>query len=180
MSQKGRTILFSVLFSILFLLISIFLILPTFREIKRTSKEISQTKSKLKEIAQRQEEIEKFKKIFPEIKENLLKFENSFLNKEIPIDFVEFLEKIARDLKVQSQIAILGSSENSISFLIRGAGFPENVFRFIEKVENCNYLIQIEKIRMSKLSEVELKVEEFKEFSKNDLRFEILFSVLAK
>jgi acylphosphatase len=180
MSPKRKTILSSILFSIFLLLIFFFLILPSLKEIKRISKEISQTKLKLEGITKRQEEIEKFKKLYPEIKEELSKFENSFVNKEIPIDFVEFLEKIAKDLKIQSQISILSSSKDSISFQIKGAGNPENVFKFIDKVENCNFLIQVERIRISKLSEAELKMEEFKGFSKNDLKFEISFSVLAK
>jgi acylphosphatase len=180
MSPKRKTILFSILFSFFLLLIFFFLILPSLKEIKRISKEISQTKLKLEGITKRQEEIEKFKKLYPEIKEDLSRLENSFVNKEIPIDFVEFLEKMAKDLKIQSQISILGSSKDSISFQIKGAGNPENVFKFIDKVENCNFLIQVERIRISKLSEAELKMEEFKGFSKNDLKFEISFSVLVK
>jgi hypothetical protein len=180
MSPKRKTIFSSIFFSLFILLILFFLILPNFKEIKRISKEISQTKLKLEGITKRQEEIEKFKKLSPEIKENLSKFENSFVNKEIPIDFVEFLEKMAKDLKIPIQISILSSSKDSISFQIKGAGAPENVFEFIEKIENCNYLIQIERMRISKLSEAELKTEEFKGFSKNDLKFEISFSVLTK
>jgi hypothetical protein len=180
MSPKRKTILSSIFFSLFILLILFFLILPNFNEIKRISKEISQAKIKLEGITKHQEEIEKFKKLYPEIKEDLSKFENSFVNKEIPIDFVEFLEKMAKDLKIQSQISILSSSKDSISFQIKGVGTPENVFKFIEKVENCNYLIQGERMRISKLSEAELKIEEFKGFSKNDLKFEISFSVLAK
>jgi len=180
MTIKSKTILLSIFFSVSFLLILLFLILPNIEEIKRISREISQTKFRLEEISKRQEEIEKFKKLPPEIKENLSKFENSFVNKEIPVDFFEFLEKMAKDLKIQSQISILSFSKDSFSFQIKGVSTPENVFRFIEKIENCNYLIQIEGIRISKLSEAELKMEEFKGFSKNDLKFEISFSVLTK
>jgi len=180
MTIKNKTILLSIFFSVSFLLILFLLILPNIKEIKRISSEISQTKFKLEEISKRQEEIERFKKLSPEIKENLSNFENSFVNKEIPVDFFEFLEKIAKDLKIQSQISILTTSKDNISFQIKGVDAPENVFRFIEKVENCNYLIQVERIRISKLSEAELKMEEFKGFSKNDLKFEISFSVLTK
>jgi hypothetical protein len=180
MNPNKKTILFSVFFLFFVFLFIFFLILPTLKEVKKTSKEISQTKLKLEGITKRQEEIEKFKKLYPEIKEELSKFENSFVNKEIPIDFVEFLEKMAKDLEIQSQISILSSSKDSISFQIKGVGAPENVFKFVEKIENCNYLIQVERMRISKLSEAELKMEEFKGFSKNDLKFEISFSVLTK
>jgi chaperonin cofactor prefoldin len=180
MSTKRKTILFLVPSLIFFFLFIFFLILPNLNQINKISKEISQTKTKLEEIEKRQKEIEKFKKLSPEIKGDLSKLENSFVNKEIPIDFVEFLEKIAKGLEIQSQISILSSSKDSISFQIKGVGAPENVFKFIEKVENCNYLIQIERMRISKLSEAELKTEEFKGFSKNDLKFEISFSVLTK
>mgnify|MGYP000393603845 CR=1 FL=1 len=180
MSPKRKIILSSIFFLIFVLFIFLFLTLPNLKEIKKISKEISQTSSKLEEIEKRQMEIEKFKKLSPEIKENLSKFENFLVNKEIPIDFVEFLEKMAKDLKVKTQISISSFSENSISFQIKGVSSQESVFKFIEKVENCNYLIQIERIRISKLTEAELKMEELKEFSKSDLKFEISFSVLAK
>jgi cell division protein FtsI/penicillin-binding protein 2 len=180
MTTKNRTILLSIFFLLLFLLILFLLILPNIKGIKVISNEISQTKSRLEEISKRQEEIEKFKKLPSEIKENLLKFENSFVNREIPIDFFKFLEKTAKDLKIQSQVSIMGTPKESFSLQIRGVGFAENVFKFIEKLENSNYLIQIEKIKISKLTEAELKTEEFKGFSKNDLKFEISFSVLTK
>jgi acylphosphatase len=180
MNPNKKTILFSVFFLFFVFLFIFCLILPTLKEVKKTSKEISQTKLKLEGITKRQEEIEKFKKLYPEIKEDLSRFENSFVNKEIPIDFVEFLEKMAKDLEIQGQISILSSSKDSISFQIKGVGAPENVFKFVEKIENCNYLIQVERIRISKLGEAELKMEEFKGFSKNDLKFEISFSVLTK
>jgi len=180
MTTKSKTILLSILLSASFLLIFFFLILPNIKEIKRISREISQTKLRLEEISKRQEEIRKFKKLPPEIKENLSKIENSFVNREIPIDFFEFLEKMAKDLKIQSQISILSSSKDSFFLQIKGAGAPENVFKFIEKIENCSFLIQFERMKISKLSEAELKMEEFKGFSKNDLKFEISFSVLTK
>jgi hypothetical protein len=180
MTTRNKIIFLSISFSIIFLLIFIFLILPTVREIRRISKEIFQTKLKFEETIRRQEEIERFKKISKEIKDNFLKFNSSFVNKEIPIDFVEFLEKTARYLEIQSQISILGSSKENLSFQISGVGFTENVFRFIEKIENSNYFIQLERIKLSKLEESELKVEELKKFSKNGLKFEISFSVLTK
>jgi hypothetical protein len=180
MSATKKIILFSILLLIFFFLFFFFLILPNVKKINEISKEIFQTKIKLGEIEKRQEEIEKFKRLFPATKENLSKFENSLVNKEIPIDFVEFLERIAADLKLSIQISILGSTKDTLSFQIRGVGFPENVFRFIEKVENCNFLIQVERIRFSKLTEAELNMKEFGGFSQNDLKFEISISVLTR
>ena len=180
MNLKIKKIL-SLVFSLFFFsLFFFFLILPKFKEIKEIFKEISQKELELAQIENRQKEIEKFKKTFPEIKENLLNFKNSFVNPEIPIDFVESIEKMAKDLKIPIQISILTSSKEKISFQVKGAGFPENVFKFIEKIENSNFLIQIEKIRISKFTEAELKMKEFEGFSKNDLKFEISLSVLAK
>jgi acylphosphatase len=180
MNVKKKTILFLVVSLLFFFLFIFLLILPSIKKISETSKEISKTKTKLEEISKQQEEIERFKKIFPEIKENLSKFENSFVSKEIPIDFVEFLEKMAKNLQIQSEISILNSSKDSISFQVKGAGSPENVFKFLEKIENCNFLIQIERLKISKLTEAELKIKEYEGFSKNDLKFEVSFSVLTK
>jgi acylphosphatase len=180
MNAKKKTTIFLLISLLLFFLFIFLLILPSIKKISETSKEISKTKARLEEISKQQEEIERFKKIFPDIKENLLKFENSFVSKEIPVDFVEFLEKMARDLQIRSEISILSSSKDSISFEIKGAGSPENVFKFLEKVENCNFLIQIERLRISKLTEAELKIKEYEGFSKNDLKFEVSFSVLTK
>jgi hypothetical protein len=180
MSTKRKTILFLVAFLIFSFLFIFFLIFPNLNQINKISKEISQTKIKFERIEKLQKEIEKFKKLSLEIRGNLSKLESSFVNREIPIDFVEFLENVAKGLEIQAQISILSSSKDSISFQIKGVGVPENVFKFFEKIENCNYLIQIERMRISKLTEAELKMKEFEKFSKNSLKFEISFSVLTK
>jgi hypothetical protein len=179
MKQKTKIISFSVSFLVLFFLMIFYLIFPTIGEIKKISKEISQNRLRLEIIIKQQEEIERFKKIFPEIKNNLLILENSFVNKEIPIDFIEFLEKIANDLKIKSEISILSSLKDSLSFQVRGVGVVDNVFKFIEKLESANYLIQIENVKISRVGNLRFNQEELKA-SKNNLWFEVTFLVLTK
>jgi len=180
MTTRKKTIFLSISFLLFLFSFVVLLILPHFKKIKEISKEISQVRLQLKKNEERKKEIEKFKSLLPQIQQDFAKFESSFVYKEIPIDFVEFLEKMAKDLQIQSQTSILTSSKDIFSFHIKGIGFPENVFRFIERIENCNYLTQIEKLNIKKVTEVELKKEETERFSSNDLKFEISFSVLTK
>jgi HAMP domain-containing protein len=178
MNFTKKIIFSSILFLIIFLLFIFFLILPQIRKINELSREISQKVFELEGIEKRQKEIEEFKRFFPEIKENFSKLELSFIDNEFPVSFIEFLEKMGKDLVSSTQVSILSSTKNSMKFQVQGKGNLENVFKLIEKVENCQYLIQIERIEISKTEESKLK--ETKGSTLPTLEFKVLFTVQTK
>lgn len=178
MSHKKKTILISIVTLLLAILFIFFLILPTLKEIKKISQKISETKTNLKEIEKRTEILSNFKKKFPEIKENLSIFENSMVEKDFPVNFISFLESTAKDCQIFSEISLSPKGKDFLSFQIKAVGFPQNIFRFLEKVENSPYLVQSEKIIISKISESEVK--EKKEIPAGSLKLDFSLRVQAK
>jgi hypothetical protein len=142
-----------------------FFILPTFNQIKKISQNISSLKLDLGNLEKRAENIKNFKREFPTIKDNLSLFENSFIDREFPINFVNFLENTAKSYQLSFEISLLKSEKNYLSFQIITIGPSKETFRFIEKVENCPYLVQIERLNFSKLSETEIKTKEMEKIS---------------
>jgi hypothetical protein len=160
-----KTILTPILFLIIVIIFISFFILPTFDQIKKISQNISSLELDLENLEKRAENIKNFKRKFPTIKDNLSLFENSFVNREFPIEFVNFLENTAKSYQISLEISLLKSEKNYLSFQIIVIGPPKEIFRFVEKVENCSYLVQIEKININKLSETETKAKEMEKIS---------------
>lgn len=178
LKQKKILILFLiVILAILFLFLVIF---PTFKRIKNISQKILETKSNLENIEKRTENLQSFRKKFPTIKDNLFLFENSFVDKEFPIDFINFLENTANSHQILFEISSLNSGKGFLSFQIKAIGEAPNIFRFLDKIENCSYLVQIEKLTLTKLSETELKAKEMEGFPANSLKLNFSFKVQTK
>jgi len=162
MTLKTKINLSIVAFIILTIFIIVFLIPHLFSEIKKSSRELISQKEKLAEFQAMTEDLEKFKSDYPEIKENLEKINILFIDPEVPVDFISFLEKTSNDCKVKLDIS-LGLPQKiekdpwpSISLQIRSASSFSNFMRFLEKLEQSSYLIEIQNLSIARLSEMEL------------------------
>lgn len=180
MSQKQKNLLTLFLIVALAILFIFFFILPAFKKIEDISQKISETKANLEDIEKRAEVLQNFRKKFPTLKENFSLFENSFVSKELPVDFISFLESTANNYQILSEISLLSSGKDFLSFQVKAIGLPQNVFRFLDRVENSPYLVQIEKITLTKLSKTELKSKELESLSLEGLKLTFSFKVQTK
>jgi len=102
------------------------------------------------------------------------KIENSFVNKEAPIEFMEFLEKEAKDASLSIKISpfVVSAKEKgywvSLGFQILLQGNFSNCLRFLERVEQSPWLVEILQINVEKISEI------------NDVRFSLKIKVFTK
>ena len=170
MNLKNKTILFSVSFLVLFFLLISFLIFPLLRDIKKISSQLFLIERDLSFLENKISNLQDFRKEYLQIKDNLLMFEGSLINKEVPIDFINFLEITSQNSQVSIQISSPKPSKDFLSLQIVAFGPPKNLFRFLEKIEKSQYLVEIEKINISKLTETELKSKEFEKFSLEDAK----------
>jgi len=165
-----KKLILSLLFFLIFISIFLlFFIFPLFKDIKDLSQKILEMDIKLQSIEKREKAIYQFESIFNDQKEVILELENALVNKELPISFIEFLEKISHDLNVEIKISLLNVLKDSLSFRIQGEGTKENVLKFIEKMESSDYLVALDHLKISR-----------KDFKNNILVFEFSFSVLSK
>ncbi len=138
----------------------VFLIYPLFQEIEKNSKAILTQKSALKTLETETKNLEKFKPFAERNKENLEKIEEMLLDPELPVDFINFLEKIAGESQISLKVSYLTQKTNEgtwPAFLVQSncSGLFSNFLRFLEKLESSDYLIEIQTLNVTKLTETE-------------------------
>ena len=133
----------------------VFLIYPLFPEVEKYSENILLQKEKLADLDVKAESLENFKAIKSQIEPNLEKAESLFIDRDIPLDFINFLEKTSRDcqLSLSMSSSPLNNPQSEtwpfFVFQIRSSGSFPNFLRFLEKLENSNYLIEIQSLSVS-------------------------------
>ncbi len=157
-------------FLLLFFLFTIFLLLFfTFyllREIKKQSQSLLSLKQNLAEKEVRLENIQNLKLAEKEIAQDLERIEKIFFNKEAPIDFINFLEKVSQDCEVViEKISPLPSTKaptphfSYLEFQMTGVSSFKGAVCFLRKLEFGPYLIQVLSLNLGKLTKEELKNE---------------------
>jgi hypothetical protein len=160
MRAKTKLILSSVVLFLLFSIL-IFLSISALKKIEDVSKKILEKKKEDLSLNQRIKNVKEFEEIQKEREKEFSEIESILFNKDLPLPFVTFLEKIAKQKQVSIEIStqeILSKEKNIFPFLyfrVKFFGAPTSVFVFLEKIEKSQFLIQIERLRISKVKETE-------------------------
>src|SRR3989344_2833996 len=125
----------------------IFLIFPLFEDIKKSSSDILEQKQKLLLLESRVQDFEKFKNRYIEIEPDFKKTETLFIKADLPVDFIRFLEKTAKDSNVIAKISLSPAQPPSFQIALEGS-FP-NFLGFLEKLQSGQYLIDVQDISAS-------------------------------
>lgn len=147
MSQRKKTIITSIVFGVIILLLIFLGFLPLVREIGKNSRQLIEAKRDLLLSGQKSGSIEGVSKRYDELEPNLEKVEGLFIDKGAPIDLIKFWEKTALDLAIDIDISPSGSGKkegdpwDSLIFNINLTGSFDKCLRFIEKNENSPYLL---------------------------------------
>ena len=152
------------IFTLIALLLVVFLIYPTFRDIKHTSQEIVSGKEKTAFLYQQNKELDDFKKKYKDYEANLGAIDQLFIDPKNPVDFIKFLESTSSRLNVALDINVItgakkespaGSSDSSFQIYARG-NFA-NVLKFAEQMETGPYLLVVKSLSIGKLTQEEGK-----------------------
>ena len=95
MELRKKIYLSLTIFVITTLSLVFFIIFFLFPSIRNYSHQILFQKEKELSLGIEIENIKKFKYLYPEIKPNLEKIDNLFIDAEVPVDFRNFLEKVS-------------------------------------------------------------------------------------
>ncbi len=160
MILKNKTNLSVAIFIILVILIIVFVVSPTFKDIRNNSQELISGKEKLASLESKIGNLNKLKATYKEFEPKLAEIDELFVNSELPVEFISFLEKIAKDIKVDIKIspAPLGGKDtwSFISFQISAISSFPNFLSFLEKLETAPYLIEIQNLNISQTSKTEV------------------------
>lgn len=175
-----------IIFSILSISLIIFLIYPLFKEIKNNSEDLISKKQKLFSFKTKIENLEKFQSLWQEIEPNFKKIDQLFIDSEVPVEFISFLEATARDCEIPIEISSALPSKikedpwPSLFFQISSTTSFSKFLRFLAKIETSPYLIEIQNLNTRRLTGKELKLKEFERFSLSDIKTTLSIKIYTK
>src|SRR3989344_12774 len=157
MKIQNKIYLTLVIFTLISLILILFLIYPTFADIKKGSEEVLLSREKVTFIYTQNEELDKFKENFDSYKTNLNQIDDLFIDPRNPVDFLKFLEETSSSLNVNIDINLIDnnkeekSANNPLfsSFKVGASGEFKNILKFYKKLENSPYLLQINNLSIN-------------------------------
>lgn len=186
MNLKRKIYLTLGISGLLSVLLMILAILPLFNEIKENSEDFILKRGELTFLETEIKNLEKFEKQYQDYQQNLEKINSLFINPEVPIDFIRFLEKLASDSKISVRISLSPAPKvetqpwPSLFFQLSGVSSFSNFSKFLEKLENSPYLIEVQNLIIRRLTEDELRRKEFEGLSTGDIDASLLIKVYTK
>ena len=122
------------------------------------SAEILSEKKEVMTMQLQDKAVDQFKKSYEAYKPDLQKVGNVFIDSADPINFIKFLEGVATEAKVSSDVGIVSSSKSEapqsqkiIAFQIDLVGDFSNIVSFFERLEAGPYLVTITNVTMNKI-----------------------------
>jgi len=166
------------MFGIISILLAVFVMWPLFKEIKVISQNLFLKKNKIVYLSEERESIKKIENLYKTYQSDLDRIENLFVDPEVPIEFIGFLEKTAADSQIKLEISSMtraaarGGDEQSsattkkteqepwqsLSAQLLVTGSFSNFSKFLHKLENGPYLIEVLNLNTKKLTEREVQV----------------------
>jgi len=158
MKLKTKEKIYLLIFSIFLFLIlfSIFCYYPLIKGFVDEAKELKKIESQLSFLDQKISQLKKAKAIEKEIKGNIQSFKSLFIQKEMPLDFINFLEATAKDCKVElelsrfSEISLKEEERESLLFEGKTKGDFVSTLCFLNKVENAPFLVEFNSVNLFK------------------------------
>lgn len=141
-----------IFFALIFLFAAVF---PLFGAIKNNSQELLEQKKIIADRNAQEKNLEEFKQFSAFFDENLKKVENLFIDYNLPVQFIRFLEDNARigNLLITIVPSAGGSLEENkwsfLSFQVTVFGSFADFLKFLEKLENSLYLVQVQNLNIS-------------------------------
>jgi len=158
MNTKKQIILFwGICLITAFVIIWVFIV-PLFGTIRQISIGLAGVKKELIIIHEKTGEIDEAESVCDKIDPDLQKIENLFVDKDVPVKAIEFLENIAvaSDLPIEIYPISLSDYEDEIwdfvSFRLSARGSYINFRRFLEKMEAGPFLIEIYNLSVREIS----------------------------
>lgn len=137
----------------------ILILLPSIGEVKNTSERIVFQKKALSFFRERIEDFENIEKDYPFYQPVIEKIGASFVDLEVPVKFIEFLERTAKDFGLIIKVSPFNAPFKeddiwlSVGFQISLKGDFSDYLRFLEKLEQSSWLVEILQLNIRKTKE---------------------------
>jgi Tfp pilus assembly protein PilO len=186
MTLRNKFNLSLVIFILLSVILILFIIYPLFKEIKINSEDLISKKQNLTLLERKIENLKQYQTLWGQIEPNLEKIDKLFIDPEVPVEFISFLEETARDCDLSVEISPFPASKitedpwSSLLFQIRTTASFSKFSKFLEKLETSPYLIKIQNLNVKRLTEKDLEQKAFEKFSLGDTINTLLIKVYTQ
>ena len=188
-------------FGIISTLFAVFVVFPLFKEIKAISQNLFLKKNKIVYLSEERENLQKIENLYKTYQSDLERIENLFVDPEVPIEFIGFLEKTAVSSQIKLEISSMtraaarGGDEQSsattkktekeepwqsLSVQLLVTGSFSNFSKFLHKLENGPYLIEVVDLNTRRLAEKDIQVKELENIPGADTTNVLSIKVFAK
>lgn len=161
-----------VFFATSIVLIVCFVILPVFSNIESGSREMAKQEGNLVVLETKISNLEEFQATYKGLEEALANIEDLFINSDVPIEFINFLENAASNSSLKIEISsaakqtVKGDTWPSISFQGQVIGSFPDFLKFLNRVENSSYLVEVKSLSIASIGEGKVKANfSFKAFA---------------
>ncbi len=166
MSTKNKIYIALTILGLLSIVLAVFVVSPFLGKIKNNSQELISQKQAFAKLEIKIENLKQFKVLYQNLKPSLAKIDILFVDKDVPVNFIEFLEESARHSQVSAEISLFPLKEikedpwDSFRFQIAATGSFPDFLKFLEKLENSYYLVEIQNLNIRRLAEDEIKLKQ--------------------
>jgi Tfp pilus assembly protein PilO len=153
-----KNYIISAFFVSFFVFFIIFIIYPLIKEIKNNSKDLNLIKEEIISSDQERTNLKNLKPILEKAEPDSKKIDSLFINSKAPIDFIKFLEELAKNCNISMKIDSINPgnakkySWQIFTLQLEISGLYSNFSKFVDKLENRQYLIDIYNLSITKLS----------------------------
>jgi len=159
MNPKKKIILNLGIFGTIFLILLVLVLPYLLGQIQKTSKDLTFLKQKFLTFQKEEENLQQLRMIYQNYESNLRQINQVFVNYEVPVQFIEFLEKTAQISQQEINISLPFAKKEdkdpwpSLTFQISTKGSFPSFLRFLDKIENSPYLIEILNLNVKKITQ---------------------------
>ena len=189
LNTKQKSLIIPLLSCLGILFLVVFVISPLFRRIEKYSNELSLVESELIAMTERSKNLYAWKEEYPVLNPKIEELYSLFVDKEMPIDFVEFLEETALACNLDIEISLVSSVKSKqdekpsmfldLGFRLALVGPFSGHLKFLEKLENAPYIIDIQEFSFSQLTRTDLMQEKYKDFSIDKVKSDLSIKVFT-
>jgi len=165
----------------------VFLVYPLWSDITIASQDLKKQVESLVAYNAEIENIEVFRNLYPQIKPNLEKASDLLVIYEAPVEFMKFLEAVSDDCQLSTTVMALTTVQTKektswpfLSFQVTSIGSAPNFYKFLDQMESGPYLIEIQNLKINRLTEKELERNELVGFSMGDVKAVVSVNLFAK
>ena len=186
MTTKKKIYLYSGIFVVISFLFFALVVPYTLREIQKKSEDLVSLKQDLATLKEERKNLKQLEITYQNYQNDLEEIETLFVDSEVPVDFIDFLEATAQLSQQTIDISLVPARETKdepwpfLSFQISTTGSFPNFLKFTDRLENSPYLIEIINLNIKESSVRKMRPEELEGTTPTIIESALLIKVFSK